>query len=265
MIYNVDQINTGYINERERESNEETLDFFLNEMCASDGEAYTESVIDDIKDKILTEKDIWDQWMAKTNHFVNHRWLDRLITDKQKEQLEKHYDVLKDDNCYYSTYKRSFQAIAKFMGLTGNIIIENVVFDKDEQDPDMWKISVKYSKGLVKIIIPDNIELIHATPEENAKSILSQGLIPTFRSKTKGKYLYPSKRCFFTIGKVVSGSKMGTGSQKLAKLTPVENFKVAYIDPTYNDYFTRAVYIETEQPIKVTRIQDKFKLNLFKK
>lgn len=237
----------------------EDLDFFLNEMCAS-ADVYNESVINDIKEKIISEKQLWDSWMAKCNHFVTHRWIYRIISEKQKDQIQKHYETICSDNVYYSTYKKSFQAICKFVGLTGNIILENIVFSKDKQDPDNWEIAVKYSKGLVKVTLPVGITLIHTAPAEVANNIERQGLIPAFRSKTKGKYLYPNKRIFFTIGHQVSASKAGLENKKTVKFI-AEGIKEVYIDPTYNDYFSKCVYIDSEQPLKVVRA-DKVKNNL---
>lgn len=253
-----------YILKEDHKSNDSDLDFFLNEMCAS-ADVYNENVIEDIKKTIINEKQLWDSWMTKTNHFVTHRWIYRLINEKQKEQIQKHYEKLCDDNVFYSVYKKSFDAICKFVGLTGNVILENIVFSKDKQDPDSWKVAVKYSKGLIKVLLPEGIKLIHTAPAEVADNIERQGLVPAFRSKTKGKYLYPNRRIFFTIGHQVSANKAGLENKKTVKFI-AEGIKEVYIDPTYNDYFSKCVYVDSETPIKVTRA-DKIKnnLKLFKK
>ena len=214
--------------------------------------------IDDIKKKMVDTADLKAQWKKVADQFVKHKWIYRYIDDKQKEDLEKHYEKICDEKTPYSVYKKSFQAIAKFMGVPSDkIIIEWIVFDKDKEDKDQWKMSIRYSKGLAKVKIPDGVRLIHVSPVEGITA-----LTPTFRSKTKGKFLYPDKRVFFTVAKEISNFKMGTQGQKRFKYTPKEDIKYAYIDPTYADFSDGAVYVSTNTPIPVETLERKL-LGLF--
>ena len=199
-----------------------------------------------------------EQWKKVTDRFVKHKWIYRYIDDRQKEQLEKHYAKLTDEKTSYSVYKRSFNAICKFMGIPNDkVIIENMVFTKDKKDKEQWEIALKYSKGLAKVSIPDGVRLIHVSPVEGIKE-----LIPSFRSKTKGKYMYPSKRIFFTIAKDIRPNKAGLEGQKTYRYTPKKDIKNAYIDPTYADFGSGAVYVETDSPIPVEILERKL-LGLF--
>lgn len=209
--------------------------------------------IDSIKKNISTTKELRDQWKKVAGTFVKHKWIYRYIDDKQKETLEKHYAVLTDEDSTYSDYKKSFKYICKFMGLPHDkVIIENMEFKKDEQDKDQWEISLRYSKGLIKVSIPDGIRLIHISPVTGIKE-----LTPTFRSKTKGKYMYPSKRIFFTIAKDIKNKQAGLEGQKTTRYTPKNDIKTAFIDPTYSDFGSGAVYIDTESPIPVETLEKK--------
>lgn len=210
-----------------------------------------ENTIDDIKKKITVVNQLKSQWKKSASTFVKHKWIYRYLDVKQKEKISKYYEMLKTDEISYSDYKRYFKAIAKFMGLPDDkIIIENIVFKKDSKDKEQDIIALKYSKGMVKVMIPDDVRLIHVSPVDNITE-----LIPSFRSKVAGKYLYPSKRCFFTVTKEIKPTQAGLEKQKTIRYTPKEKIKEAYIDPTYSDFKSGSVYIETLKPIPVEKFQ----------
>ena len=112
------------------------MDVFLDTICAS-ADCYDESAIQDIKQTVINVSDLWKQWRKYTNSFVKHKWLYRYVDEKQKANLQKHYDTLCAEKTNYSTYKRSFGAVCKFFGLpTNTIILENMVFSKDHDDKE---------------------------------------------------------------------------------------------------------------------------------
>ena len=212
-----------------------------------------ENIIDDAKKHYKNTKELKEQWKKVADKFVKHKWIYRYTDDKQKSQLEKHYAVLTDEKSYYSTYKRSFQAICKFMGIPyDQVIIENMIFKKDDKDKEQWEVCIKYSKGYAKVKIPDGVRLIHVSPVEGIKE-----LIPSFRSKVKGKYMYPNRRIFFTIAKDIKPNQAGLEGQKTFRYTPKKDIKECYIDPTYADYSSGAVYVDTEVPIPVETLERK--------
>lgn len=218
------------------------------------------NIIDDISKKLADTKALRDQWRHIADSFVKHKWIYRYVNDKQKEQMEKHYANLTDDKVYYSVYKKSFNAICSFMGIPNDkVIIENMVFTKDKQDKDQYELALKYSKGLVRVKIPEGVRLIHVSPVQSIKQ-----LIPSFRSKVKGKYMYPNKRVFFTIAKDIKPTKSGLEGQKTYRYTPINNINEAYIDPTYCDFSSGSVYVETEQPIPVESFEKKM-FSIFKR
>ena len=210
--------------------------------------------IDGVKNGYKNTKELKEQWRKVADTFVKHKWIYRYITPEQKDQLEKHYAVLTADKPFYSSYKRSFKFICKFMGLPDNmVIIENMIFTKDKQDKNQWEIALKYSKGLVKVKIPDGVRLIHVSPVPNLKE-----LIPTFKSKTVGKYMYPTRRVFFTVAKDIKPNKAGLEGQTTTRYTPKQEIKTVYIDPTYSEFRSGAVYVETDIPIPVETLDRKW-------
>lgn len=214
--------------------------------------------LNDVKSRITDLKSLKDQWKNVADTFVKHKWIYRYIDDKQKEKLKKEYKVLTDDDSSYTAYKKSFIYICNFFGIPyDKVIIENMMFTKDKKDKEQWELALKYSKGLAKVMIPDGIKLIHISPAKNIDA-----LIPSFRSKIKGKYMYPSKRVFFTLVKDIKPTKAGLERTNTYRYTPKSKITYAYIDPTYADIGSGSVYIDTENSIPVKKYE---KSNIFKK
>lgn len=201
--------------------------------------------------KKLDMKAIRAHWDNLASKFI-HKWTDKEITPKEKSDLQASYDVLKKEGVSYHEYKKHFVKIAQFVGLsTNDIILENIVFKKDESTKKD-KIAVRYSKGKQKVIIPNGTCLLHVSPNKKIEE-----LKPTFRSKTVGKYMYPSPRVFFTLSKMIKPTQAGLEHMSLKKYTPVDAIQTAYIDPTYTDHKTGSIYVETNFPIKVTDFDKK--------
>lgn len=221
--------------------------------------ALAESIVDDTKKRIkhMTDmKALYKDWGEKSKSFVTHRWIDRLITPQQEEMLKKHFDIMNAEDVSYGDYKKSFNQICKFMGLPNKgIILEWFEIQEDKEGKSGGKkAAVRYSKGLAQVQIPADVQLLHISPADDIKE-----LIPSFKSKTGGKYFYPSKRCFFTVDKEIDIWRAGNVGKKTTKYVTKDNYTTAYIDPTYNTIKDRSVYIETENPIPVMKVEDKFR------
>ena len=234
-----------------RKYQESTMDNMIEDWMVVD-----EGTIDTIKQKLTTEKELRDQWSKVAKSFVKHHWITRHINEKQREMLDKYYKMLTDDETSYQDYQKGFRAICKFMGINHKeVIIEHLLFQHDSKDPDQPIVALNYSKGLAKVTLPEGIRLVHISPVDNIKA-----LEPSFRSKVKGKYMYPSKRVFFTIKKDINPVKAGLKGTKTYRYTPTADIRTAYIDPTYADYGSGFVYVETDKSIPVQkwdRLMDK--------
>ncbi len=219
------------------------------------------SIIDEYKRKQINMKELRQQWEAVADKFVTGVWIKRYITEQQKTMLEKYYNNLIDDDVTYSNYKKSFNFIAKFMGLPSKtIIIEDLQFRHDNKDKEQMVVALRYSKGQAKVTIPEGVSLIHVAPVDKKTE-----LRPSFRSKKKGRFMYPSYRVFFTVAKDIKPKKAGLSSAgKLFRYRPTKEIHEAYIDPTYNKFEDGSIYVETDTPIPVERY-DKWLEKLFAK
>lgn len=171
------------------------------------------------------------------------------LKEKDKKDLKENYNTISNSTVYL-IYKKAYDTICKFFGIPNkDVIIENIEIKDD-------KAHIRYSKSVPrKIIIPNDCQLLHVSPTKDITE-----LKPTFRSRVKGKYLYPTKRVYFSIGKQVSAKKAGLeGQSNLNKYTPKEDIKTAYIDPSCIDYSTGAIFIDTAFPIPVKNINDEKK------
>lgn len=210
---------------------------------------YDESIVDDLKNKITNLTELRNQWSKVASRFSRHKWIERYIDKNQEETLRKYHSYLVKENVSFSEYKKGFNFICKYVGIDPEkSILENVTFGKSKIDPNKRSIKVKYSSGFAKVYLPEDIELIHISPANNIKA-----LNPSFRSKVKGKYMYPSNRCFFTIAKKIGKFQSGLEWEKTTTYKSKENFKVAYIDPTYSKFSDRSIYIPTNSPIPVVK------------
>lgn len=206
-----------------------------------------EGVIEKLKKHFTNLKELKNQWKKFADTFVSHEWIFRYITSQQEEMINKYYHMLTDEDTTYSNYKKAFRFFCKFMGLTDNkVILENIVIEHNNKDSERTKLSVKYSKGLVKVHIPEDVYLVHVSPVKGIKE-----LIPSFRSKVKGKYMYPSKRVFFTVKGEISKNQAGLEGQQVNSYKTKQHYDTAYIDPTYSHFKDGCVYIETDTPIPV--------------
>lgn len=204
--------------------------------------------------KISEVNDLKKQWEEKSKNFVTHRWIERFINKNQEEMLSKWFDVMNAEDVNYSDYRKAFVQICKFMGLPNKgIVLEWVTFKDDKEDKGQRKCAVRYSKGMATIKIPEDMELVHVSP---AKELDGGALKPSFKGKSGGLFFYPSNRVFFTVDKEVDKWVAGTVGKKTYRYVTDQHFTTAYIDPACKDFGTRAVYIETDTPIKVHQQKD---------
>lgn len=206
----------------------------------------------ELRNNIVNLSKLKNEWKGIADKFVKNKWVYRYIKSEDEEtKLKKWYDIITNTEDYQE-YKRVFKNLANYFGLPAEqIIIEWLTFEKSKNaEPD--RACLRYSKGLVKVKIPKGVSLIHTSPISDIKS-----LVPSFRSKTKGKFFYPSKRVFFTVAKDINPRKNGTQNTKLTKYVTKQEFTDVYIDPTYTSFMDGSVMIITDKPIPVDKYESK--------
>lgn len=213
----------------------------------------SEGIISDVIDHQRAYNDLKEQWKQAVDKFVTHRWIERFINPKQEEMLKKYYDNLVKEDVSYADYKKSFNFICKFMGIDNkDVMIEHLEFRQDKKDKDSRVCALCYSKGRVKIKVPEGLSLIHVSPVDGIAA-----LNPSFRNKKLGHFMYPSKRVFFTVEKDIKAKDASISNQKTYRYRAKDNIQYVYVDPTCNTFSSRAVYVDTDKPIPVERY-DKF-------
>lgn len=200
------------------------------------------------------------QWTEAADKFVTHRWVQRFITPAQEEMISKYYAQVSKEEVSYGEYKKAFNFLCKFMGLPNKgIMLEHLEFDNDPHDKTARIVKMCYSKGQIKVKIPEGLSLIHVSPVEGI-----QALNPSFRNKKLGHFMYPSKRVFFTVAKDIKAKNASMSGMKTYRYRAKQNIQYAYIDPACSSWGVRAVYIETDKPVPVERY-DHFLDRLFAK
>ena len=203
------------------------------------------SLISDVYKRFTTFEDLKKFWNKKQKIFRTHVWDEREIPEGQEAAYESaHRQMLRTDESYL-TYQRAFNKFCRLFDIMPQTtIIENLVLRKNKNGRLI--VAMRYSNGLVKVELPDDVELIHVSPAKNIKE-----LIPTHKSKTTGKYFYYSPRVFFTIKKRIAANKAGLEKTTVHPYTPKDKIKTVYIDPTYTDYRDGSVFVPTTTPIPV--------------
>lgn len=186
---------------------------------------------------LMAVKREWNKAAKKFKHIEKSK----KISIVERKQLNDMFEIMKNTD-QFSEYKPNFDNVCKFFGLKpAHVIIEHLFIGKDVA-------KIRYSEGVQKVTIPSGTRLVHVSPSNNISE-----LKPSFKSKTKGKYMYSSNRCFFTLAKDIPAKKAGLEGQSLTRYTPVETIKTAYIDQSYTSYKLGAVYVDSNYPIKVKK------------
>lgn len=209
------------------------------------------SLISDAYKRFTTFDELKKFWNKKQKIFKTHVWDERVIPEGQEKQYESaHKQLLRTDESYL-TYQRAFNKFCRLFDIMPQTtIIENLILRKNKEG--RLTVAMRYSNGLVKVELPDDVELIHVSPAKDIKE-----LIPTHKSKTTGKYFYYSPRVFFTIKKRIAANKAGLENTKVFPYTPKEKIKTVYIDPTYTNYKEGSVFVPTTTPIPVVTKEQK--------
>lgn len=191
-------------------------------------------------------------WNSIISRFTR-KSIEKIVPKKEARKLIDLYkDMITDSK--YSSYKSKFDKLCKAFGIPNSeTIIESFQVGNVEGDPENMKMILKYSHGRKRVIIPNGLCLIH-----NAESSNLTELKPAFKTKKNSKIMFPTQRCYFKLGKETKPSN-NNNEKDSRKYTTKETFQTAYIDPVSANFNNSAVYIDTNQPIKMVKFSDKMK------
>lgn len=144
--------------------------------------------------------------------------------------------------------------LKKFGLSTFGTVVNKLEFDAVADGPNEGKYSVTLTSytGSGRIIISNGYVLIHRSPNANITA-----LKPSFRSRVKGRFLYPDLRVYFSIGKPISSKKSGLEDQKNYVYTPKSSIQTACIDPGASHFSLGAVYVSMTTNIPVVPLEKK--------
>ena len=226
---------------------EEFMEYYGLEYAPDDDELYIESLQGKVGE-VLRNMDgknfVKNVWKNATKN-IRQKEESKQLSKKDKDTLKSKYETISTTE-NFTLYKTAYAWICKFFNLPPkSTIIENIDIDDEEA-------KIRYNvNDAKKIIIPNDTHLLHVSPADNITE-----LKPSFRSKVKGKYLYPSKRVYFTLGKSIPGNKAGLEKSTTTKYTPKETIKTAYIDPACTNFNIGAIFVPTSLPIPVEKINE---------
>lgn len=238
----------GMITETEFSSLEEFMTFYGLEF-AEDDEYMEESVKGFLGTQMRSKSfnSNWKKmWLSKIESAIHVK--DKSITFNSEKELKDAMEqyITISETTSYSKYKKAFKKLLSYYGYNADRCIINRIFFNKET----LKSKINVGEGKYKLIVPNGTILVHVSPQKGITE-----LQPTFRSKTKGKYLYSSKRVFFTLKKDIAPNHAGLEKQKLYRYTPKENIQTVWVDQSYPDFKTGAVYVETDYPIAVKELE----------
>jgi hypothetical protein len=182
---------------------------------------------------------------------LSHKKIKKYFNRKDYKKIREAYQKMTSAKEYIS-YKPNYEYICSEFGLNQkDTSIKYMKFDNNEDKKD-YSIEISYNSGRRKISLPNGVILVHTSTKPNIRE-----LEPTFQSKRQGYYMWPSKRVYFSLGKVYRNSKAGIPAVgKTYHYTPIEKIQNAYIDADSPQFSLSSVYVDTQFPIKVKRTDE---------
>lgn len=196
-------------------------------------------------------KELMDKWVPKESksQAKNTFKSETLTDDEYKEYKEIIHTIRNTEE--YSVYKKNFEKLCKFCHIAPDGTIITKLEIKRGKEEDRNSLIVEYSYNNKKVPVPDGVKLYHQTVVDNIRE-----LIPQFRGKSQKGYLYYKPRIYFTIHKSIPKISLDYAiGDKLHTYESNENPKQVFVDPLLNVTFNGAVYVETNKPIPVTKIE----------
>lgn len=219
-------------------------------------ETYEESVKSRVGDFIRKRKDkefFKKEWNNEAKNISNNKRRIFIRPEDMKKLKDAWSTMTTTDS--FMVYKRHFRELLKKFGLSASgTVVNKLEFDGAADGPNEGKYSVTLTShsGSRRIIIPNGYVLIHRSPNANITA-----LKPSFRSRVKGRFLYPGLRVYFSIGKPISSRKSGLEGQKTYVYTPKSPIQTACIDPGASHFSLGAVYVPTTTNIPVVPLEKK--------
>lgn len=205
------------------------------------------SIIMEVTDEEFEE--LKKNWTTSNENHKRKEFINNNVSEEDYQRLAEVYKVLRTAE-KYKDYKKAFEELCSFCHIVphGTIITACKIRSGNKENKN--SVYVQYSENTKKIKVPQGVKLYHMSKVEGITQ-----LNPFFRGKSAKGFMYYAPRIYFTLRKnmpkALADYRM---NEKMIKYECTLNISEVYVDPLIPDKHMLAVYVETDKPIPVKRI-----------
>lgn len=217
-------------------------------------ELYTkESVLGKIGQKLREADDtrVVSKTWHKSAETKGFKRVVKTVDDDEYDDIKETIEKIYADNISYMQYKPLFKKLCYYGGIdTNGVLLKKPVLKKGKDGKNVFIFT--YTRNRKPMTLSGDSGLYHQTRNKLEVNELK----PFFRGKADKGYLYEKPRIYFSLSKNMSRfcADYKRSESKIYKYRVLENISMVYVDPLVWSYPQGAVYVETDQPIKVDLI-----------
>jgi len=189
-----------------------------------------------------------DKWNAANQDSGIKKYKNTMLTDEEYERMKACIDLMRSTEDY-DEYKKAFNRLCYFCHIVPRgVVLVKCEITKGKENHN--SLHIEYSYNTKRIQLPEGTVLYHLTKVDGI-----QELIPAFRGKSVKGYMYDKPRIYFTIRKNMPKLMADyKASEKMNMYVCKEKLKNVFVDPLLWGYASGAVYVETNRPVKVEKV-----------
>ena len=189
-----------------------------------------------------------DRWRTANEIHSHQKFKNTRLTDDEYIKISGYIDTMRTTEDY-AEYKKAFDKFCHFChAMPRGVIIRNYELKRGKENRNT--LYVEYAYNTKKITLPEDTILYHMSKVDGITE-----LNPYFRGKAAKGYLYDKPRVYFTIRKNMPKFLADyKWNEKLNIYVCKEKIQQAYVDPLVWTNFQGALYVETDKPIKVEKL-----------
>lgn len=194
-------------------------------------------------------KEMIRSWKTSNEIKKRKEFLSKSVSEEDYQRLSEVYKVIRTAE-KYKDYKKAFEELCDFCHIVpkGTIITKCKIRSGITETSNI--VYVQYSENTKTIDIPEGFKLYHMSKVDNITE-----LNPYFRGKSAKGFLYYAPRIYLTLkknmNKALADYRM---NEKMYKYEVTDPISKVFVDPLIPDKHNLAVYVETEKPLAVKKI-----------
>lgn len=201
-----------------------------------------------------------DRWKTHNQNHDISKFKSDAVSDEEYERIKSLIITMRETEDY-SEYKKAFDKFCYFCHVMSRGVIIRKYSLTRGKTKDHNTLYVEYAYNTKKMTLPEGTILYHMSKVDGITE-----LRPAFKGKSAKGYLYDKPRIYFTIRKnmpkFLADYKF---TEKMHMYVCKEPIKQVYVDPLVWSNIQGAVYVETNKPIKVEKLERKSIMDLLKK